>query len=103
MADYFKAELAESFIVNPHPAPAYPGLVGTTINTDTGEFLTFDGGWHASVDSALEVSFQVQTLSASVSVAYHNGSTWSNPTSTTHSTTSQPAIFSSGSKPLNPP
>lgn len=41
--------------MNPNPAPAYPGLVGTELNTETGEFITFDGGWHSGVDSFLEV------------------------------------------------
>lgn len=45
---------AESYLVNPSPAPVYPGLVGTEFDVDTGEMLTFDGGWHAGVDSFLE-------------------------------------------------
>ncbi|KAK5131655.1 hypothetical protein LTR08_000782 [Meristemomyces frigidus] len=45
---------AESYLVNPSPAPVYPGLVGTQFDVDTGDMLTFDGGWHAGVDSFLE-------------------------------------------------
>jgi len=47
-------ERAESYLVNPSPAPVYPGLVGTQFNVDNGDMLTFDGGWEAGVDSFLE-------------------------------------------------
>jgi len=47
-------ERGESYLVNPSPAPVYPGLVGTEFDVDTGMMLTFDGGWHAGVDSFLE-------------------------------------------------
>ncbi|KAL9090305.1 MAG: hypothetical protein Q9165_005338 [Trypethelium subeluteriae] len=47
-------ERGESYLVNPNPAPAYPGLVGTQFDVDSGRLLSFDGGWHAGVDSFLE-------------------------------------------------
>ncbi|KAJ5679670.1 mannosyl-oligosaccharide alpha-1-2-mannosidase 1B [Penicillium macrosclerotiorum] len=48
------AQKAEKYLIKPSPAPAFPGLVGTELNTDTGEFITFDGGWEAGVDSFIE-------------------------------------------------
>lgn len=48
------AERANSYLINPTPAPVYPGLVGTQFDTDTGRMLTFNGGWQAGVDSFLE-------------------------------------------------
>ncbi|TKA69195.1 hypothetical protein B0A55_07072 [Friedmanniomyces simplex] len=48
------SERAESYLVNPSPAPVYPGLVGTQFDVDTGRMLTFDGGFEAGVDSFLE-------------------------------------------------
>ncbi|KAK3075324.1 hypothetical protein LTR53_001457 [Teratosphaeriaceae sp. CCFEE 6253] len=47
-------ERAESYLINPSPAPAFPGLVGTQFDVDTGKMLSFDGGWHAGVDSFME-------------------------------------------------
>lgn len=49
------AQKAEKYLINPSPAPAFPGLVGTELDTDTGKFITFDGGWEAGVDSFIEV------------------------------------------------
>lgn len=51
-----KAQKAEKYLINPQPAPAFPGLVGTELNTETGKFITLDGGWEAGVDSFIEVS-----------------------------------------------
>ncbi|KAJ5662382.1 mannosyl-oligosaccharide alpha-1-2-mannosidase 1B [Penicillium maclennaniae] len=48
------AKKAESYLINPRPAPIYPGLVGTELDTDTGKFITFDAGWEAGVDSFIE-------------------------------------------------
>jgi len=53
------AERAESYLVNPSPAPVFPGLVGTEFDVDTGEMLTFDGGWHSGVDSMLEYLLKI--------------------------------------------
>ena len=56
-------ERGESYLVNPNPAPVYPGLVGTQFDTTTGAMLSFDGGWHSGVDSFLEYlikSYQYQ-------------------------------------------
>lgn len=50
---------AESYLVNPNPAPVYPGLIGTEFDVDTGMMITFDGGWHAGVDSFLEYLIKV--------------------------------------------
>ncbi|KAJ5082828.1 mannosyl-oligosaccharide alpha-1-2-mannosidase 1B [Penicillium argentinense] len=48
------AQKAEKYLVNPKPAPAFPALVGTEPDTETG--ITFDGGWLAGVDSFIEVN-----------------------------------------------
>ncbi|KAJ5649965.1 mannosyl-oligosaccharide alpha-1-2-mannosidase 1B [Penicillium longicatenatum] len=48
------AQKAQNYLVNPNPAPAFPGLVGTELDTDTGKFITLDGGWQAGVDSFIE-------------------------------------------------
>ncbi|KAJ5263559.1 mannosyl-oligosaccharide alpha-1-2-mannosidase 1B [Penicillium angulare] len=48
------AKKAEKYLINPSPAPAFPGLVGTELDTDSGKFITFDGGWEAGVDSFIE-------------------------------------------------
>lgn len=44
----------EAPLVNPSPAPVYPGLVGTQFDTTSGAMLNFAGGWHSEVDSFLE-------------------------------------------------
>lgn len=44
----------EAPLVNPNPAPVYPGLVGTQFDTTSGDMLNFAGGWHSEVDSFLE-------------------------------------------------
>ncbi|KAI9663155.1 MAG: maturation of Asn-linked oligosaccharides protein [Bathelium mastoideum] len=51
-------ERGESYLVNPNPAPVYPGLVGTQFDVDTGRLLSFDGGWHSGVDSFLEYTLK---------------------------------------------
>ncbi|CZR55603.1 related to Mannosyl-oligosaccharide alpha-1,2-mannosidase [Phialocephala subalpina] len=48
------AEKAESWLLKPNPPPRYPGLVGTATDSNTGRFLTLDGGWKSGVDSFLE-------------------------------------------------
>lgn len=45
---------SESYLVNPTPAPKYPGLIGDQFDTTTGKMLNFAGGWHSEVDSAME-------------------------------------------------
>ncbi|KAK5741670.1 hypothetical protein LTR17_003876 [Elasticomyces elasticus] len=60
------SERAESYLVNPSPAPVFPGLVGTQFDIDTGLMLTFDGGFQAGVDSFLEYlikTYQYQVTS----------------------------------------
>ncbi|KAK0118214.1 maturation of Asn-linked oligosaccharides protein [Cadophora gregata] len=48
------ARKAESHLINPKPAPKFPGLVGGQVSTDTGEFLDFNFGWQSGVDSFFE-------------------------------------------------
>ncbi|KAF7188555.1 putative mannosyl-oligosaccharide alpha-1,2-mannosidase [Pseudocercospora fuligena] len=48
------AERGNSYLVNPSPPPVFPSLVGTQFDVDTGNMLTFNGGWQAGVDSFLE-------------------------------------------------
>lgn len=61
-------ERSENYLVNPNPPPKYPGLVGTELNTDTGEFLTYDGGWHAGVDSFLEYLIKTYVYNSTMKV-----------------------------------
>jgi mannosyl-oligosaccharide alpha-1,2-mannosidase len=51
-----QADRGESWLVNPHPAPIYPGLVGSQLDIETGNYLTFDFGWNSGIDSFFEVS-----------------------------------------------
>ncbi|KAG4412294.1 hypothetical protein IFR04_014573 [Cadophora malorum] len=48
------ARKAESYLINPKPAPKYPGLVGGQVNTDTGDFLDYNFGWQSGLDSFFE-------------------------------------------------
>jgi len=50
------ADKAVSNLINPRPQPVYPGLVGSMLDIETGEFLTYDAGWKSEIDSFLEVS-----------------------------------------------
>jgi mannosyl-oligosaccharide alpha-1,2-mannosidase len=52
----YLADRAQSWAIDPYPAPVYPGLVGTQFDVDSGKMLSFDGGWHSAVDSFLEVT-----------------------------------------------
>lgn len=46
---------AESHLLRPRGSPeAWPGLVGTTVSTENGEFLDSDGGWSGGTDSFYE-------------------------------------------------
>ncbi|TAQ83345.1 hypothetical protein B7494_g8330 [Chlorociboria aeruginascens] len=47
-------DTGEQLLVNPSPAPVYPGLVGTQYDTTSGAMLNSAGGWHSEVDSFLE-------------------------------------------------
>lgn len=49
-------EKAESYLLNPSPASSepFPGLVGTDIDTETGQFLDGRGGWTGGTDSFYE-------------------------------------------------
>jgi mannosyl-oligosaccharide alpha-1,2-mannosidase len=57
-ANSFQAYKAETHLIHPKPAPYYPGLVGSQVDTNTGEFLDYNYGWQSGVDSFLEVSNQ---------------------------------------------
>ena len=50
-----QAERAEGNLINPYPAPIWPGLIGSELDVDSGNYLTYDFGWHAGIDSFLEV------------------------------------------------
>jgi len=66
-------EKGESYLVNPSPAPVYPGLDGTQFDDDTGKMLSFDGGWHAGVDSFLEYlikTYQYQVTATTTQYKY---------------------------------
>lgn len=54
----------ESYLVNPSPAPFYPGLPGTQFGTTHGNMLNYGGGWHSEVDSFLEYLIKVYHYSA---------------------------------------
>ncbi|OKL62166.1 hypothetical protein UA08_02164 [Talaromyces atroroseus] len=45
---------AEGNLIFPNPAPVWPGLVGSELDIETGNYLTFDFGWHSQIDSFLE-------------------------------------------------
>lgn len=64
-----QAQKAEKYLINPQPAPAFPGLVGTELNTETGKFITLDGGWEAGVDSFIEVSIISNQVSALTNIS----------------------------------
>ncbi|KAK4934035.1 hypothetical protein LTR66_015760, partial [Elasticomyces elasticus] len=48
------ADRAEAYFVHPNPAPAYPYLIGSELDVETGNFITFDFGCKATIDSFLE-------------------------------------------------
>lgn len=50
------SQKGESYILNPKPATSepWPGLVGSNIDTITGNFLDASGGWVGGSDSAYE-------------------------------------------------
>jgi mannosyl-oligosaccharide alpha-1,2-mannosidase len=52
--DCLQADRTESYLINPNPAPIYPGLVGSELDVETGNYLTFDFGWKSGIDSFLE-------------------------------------------------
>lgn len=65
------AERANSYLVNPNPDPVFPSLIGSQFDTDTGNMLTFNGGWQAGVDSFLEYLIKYWQYSATkTSTAY---------------------------------
>ncbi|CRG89506.1 mannosyl-oligosaccharide alpha-1,2-mannosidase [Talaromyces islandicus] len=45
---------AQGNLIYPDPAPIWPGLVGSELDTETGKYLTYDYGWKAGIDSFLE-------------------------------------------------
>lgn len=52
-----QVDRAEGNLVFPNPNPVYPGLVGSELDVDSGNYLTFDFGWHGGIDSFYEVFF----------------------------------------------
>lgn len=56
-------------LVNPTPAPTYPGLVGTQFDTAAGLMLNFAGGWHAGVDSFIEYLIKIRQYRADATTA----------------------------------
>ncbi len=49
------AQKCESYLLNPAGEPeAWPGLPGSSISTETGEFLNSEGGWSGGTDSFYE-------------------------------------------------
>ncbi|KAF2724990.1 glycoside hydrolase family 47 protein [Polychaeton citri CBS 116435] len=50
------AQKGESYLLNPQPswAEPWPGLVGTNVDIDTGEFVDAIGGWNGGDDSFYE-------------------------------------------------
>ena len=79
------ATKSESYLVNPSPPPTYPGLVGTELNTDTGDFITFDGGWHSGVDSFLEYLIKSYIYDPTSAVASSYMSFWLSAVQSTQS------------------
>jgi mannosyl-oligosaccharide alpha-1,2-mannosidase len=64
---------SESYLVNPSPAPTYPGLVGTQFDTTAGGMLNFAGGWHSEVDSFLEYLIKIYHYKAdNITTGYAN-------------------------------
>jgi mannosyl-oligosaccharide alpha-1,2-mannosidase len=55
-SDGTQAYKAETYLINPNPAPYYPGMVGGQVDIDTGKLLDYNYGWQSGVDSFLEVS-----------------------------------------------
>lgn len=50
------ADKAESYLIEPKPKPLYPGLVGSNIDLNSGEFTSNDVAWKSGIDSFYEVS-----------------------------------------------
>jgi len=66
-------DTGESYLVNPTPAPVYPGLTGTQFDTTAGGMLNFAGGWHSTVDSFLEYLIKIYHYKAdNVTTEYAN-------------------------------
>lgn len=61
------AQKAESYLLHPEPnwAEPFPGLVGTRVNIDTGEFLDATGGWNGGDDSFYEYLLKMYVYDSS--------------------------------------
>lgn len=61
------AQKAETYLLNPQPATAqpFPGLVGSTVNTTTGQFLDSTGGWNGGDDSFYEYLLKMYVYDSS--------------------------------------
>jgi len=58
---------AESYLLNPQPASSepFPGLVGTTVNISTGQFVDAAGGWIGGDDSFYEYLIKMYVYDSS--------------------------------------
>lgn len=61
------SQKGESYLLNPQPASGqpFPGLVGTTINTQTGQFEDAQGGWQGGDDSFYEYLIKMYVYDSS--------------------------------------
>jgi mannosyl-oligosaccharide alpha-1,2-mannosidase len=59
MLTSLQADRGESWLIDPNPSPVYPGLVGSELDIETGNYLTFDFGWNSGIDSFFEVSANI--------------------------------------------
>ncbi|CAK1357021.1 unnamed protein product [Cercospora beticola] len=75
-------EKADSYLINPSPAPALTNLIGTQFDVETGNMLTKDGGWQAGVDSFLEYLIKYYQYAPS-NVAQQYKDFWVKATQTT--------------------
>ncbi|KAF2721257.1 glycoside hydrolase family 47 protein [Polychaeton citri CBS 116435] len=65
------ADQSEDRALFPYPPPTYPGLVGATFDTDTGNMLDLAGGWESSVDSFLEYLIKAYQYSTNQITAFY--------------------------------
>lgn len=49
----------------------WPGLIGSELDIDTGNYLTYDFGWHAGIDSFFEVSTDFHQASQLLPLTYY--------------------------------
>ncbi|RKF62525.1 Mannosyl-oligosaccharide alpha-1,2-mannosidase [Erysiphe neolycopersici] len=68
------SQKAESYLLNPKPAVSepWPGLVGGTIDVNTGEFVSSEGGWIAGSDSFYEYLIKMYAYDTSRFASYRD-------------------------------